>query len=174
MKTIRIALLVIIVTLSVQPIFAADWPTYRADAARSGYSSENLPEKLTVHWTLHPHNSPQPAWQAPDTRMPFDYAYHAVVSDGLLFYGSSADCAIHALNTSTGDERWLFITDSPVRFAPAIWKQRVYAVSDDGVLYCLSAPDGRLLWSKRGGPDERMILGNDRMVSKWPAMGQIL
>ena len=58
-----------------------------------------------------------------------------------------------ALDTETGREEWTFITDGPVRFAPAVWQDRLFIVSDDGYLYCLAAGDGELLWKKRGGPN---------------------
>jgi len=57
------------------------------------------------------------------------------------------------------------------KFAPAVWKDRIFVVSDDGFLYCLAIKDGKLLWKKRGGPDTDMILGNDRLISRWPARG---
>jgi len=103
--------------------------------------------------------------------MPFDRAYHTVVAGETLFFGSSADCKVYALDAATGAERWTFFTDSPVRFAPAVWKKRVFVVSDDGFLYCLSATDGKELWKVRGGPTDSMVLGNDRMISRWPARG---
>jgi outer membrane protein assembly factor BamB len=151
--------------------WAADWPQYRADAARSGYTSERLAADLSPRWIYKSRHNPRPAWLGDDTRMPFDYAYHTVVADGLLFFGSSADCKVYALDAATGEERWAFFTDAPVRFAPAVWKDRLFVVSDDGCLYCLSAKRGALLWKKRGGPDDSMLLGNDRMVSRWPARG---
>ena len=43
--------------------------------------------------------------------------------------------------------------------------------SDDGCLYCLAAKNGELLWKLRGGPKPDMFLGNDRMISRWPARG---
>jgi SAM-dependent methyltransferase len=52
-----------------------------------------------------------------------------------------------------------------------VWEDRVFAVSDDGFLYCLAAKDGALLWKRRGGPTDSMLLGNGRMVSRWPARG---
>ena len=42
-----------------------------------------------------------------------------------------------------------------MRFAPAVWKDRVYAASDDGYLYCLAAKDGSLINKWRGGPVRR-------------------
>ena len=149
----------------------ADWPTYRGDARRSGYTASELPAKLSLRWTYKARHAPQPAWSGRDTRMPFDRAYHTVIADGRLYFGSSVDCKVYALNAATGAELWTFVTDAPVRFAPAVWEDRVFVVSDDGHLYCLAARDGGLRWRLRGGPTDSMLLGNGRMVSRWPARG---
>jgi outer membrane protein assembly factor BamB len=103
--------------------------------------------------------------------MPFDRAYHVVTAGGRLFFGSSADCKVYALDMATGDEHWSFFTNGPIRFAPAVWKDRLFVTSDDGFLYCLATEDARLLWKLRGGPNDSMVLGNDRMTSRWPARG---
>ena len=66
---------------------------------------------------------------------------------------------------------WEFFTEGPVRFAPAGWQDRIFVASDDGWLYALARDDGRLLWKHRGGPDDSRILGNDRVISHWPARG---
>ena len=152
-------------------VAAADWPTYRADGRRSGYTAEALSAKLSPRWVYRPRHAPRAAWSGRDTRMPFDLAYHAVIADGRVFFGSSADGKVYALEAASGAERWTFFTGAPVRFPPAVWKDRLFAASDDGFLYCLGAEDGRLLWKLRGGPDESMVLGNDRMTSRWPARG---
>ncbi len=150
---------------------AADWPTYRGDAARSGYTAEALPAELSLRWTYRPSHRPQPAWSGRDTRMPFDRAYHPVVADGLLFFGGSADDKVYALDAAGGTQRWTFFTAAPVRFPPTVSDGRVFACSDDGFLYCLAAGDGRLLWKLRGGPADDVMLGNGRVVSRWPARG---
>lgn len=149
---------------------AADWPMYRGDAARSGYTVESLPAKLSQAWIYRPAHAPTPAWPR-DERMMFDRAHDVVVADGLLFFGSAADCRVVALDAVTGQEKWTFFADAPIRFAPAVWKDRVFVVSDDGCLYCLAAADGSLQKKWRGDPSEEMILGNGRMVSRWPARG---
>lgn len=149
---------------------AADWPMFAADAGRSGYTPEALPARLALQWTYHAAHAPTPAWPRSD-RQPFDLAYHPVVARGLLYFGSSVDGKIYALDAASGKEQWSFFTGGPVRFAPAVWRDRLFVASDDGYLYCLATADGKLLWQRRGGPDRAMVLGNDRLVSQWPARG---
>jgi outer membrane protein assembly factor BamB len=149
---------------------AADWPMFAGNGARSGFTPDELPASLALQWTCQAAHAPMPAWPRSD-RQPFDRAYQPVVARGMLYFGSSADCKVYALDAATGKERWSFFTGGPVRFAPAVWQDRLFVASDDGFLYCLSADDGKVLWQRRGGPDVRMILGNDRMISQWPARG---
>ena len=150
---------------------AADWPTYRGDARRGGYTPDRLPAALALRWTYTPRHPPQPAWSGRDTRMPFDRTHHVAVDDGRLFFGSSVDCKVYALEASTGRELWSVFTGGPIRFAPAVWRGRVYVVSDDGFLTCLSAEEGKRLWRIRGGPTGAQFLGNGHMISRWPARG---
>ena len=153
---------------------AADWPQYRGGPARGGYTAEALPARLSLCWVRHARHAPCPAWRGRSfarSRMRFDWSYSAAVANGVLCFGSSADCKVYALDAATGRMRWSFFTGGPVRFAPAFWKDRVFAVSDDGFLYCLKAQDGALLWKLRAGPDADRLLGNGRMVSRWVARG---
>ncbi len=149
---------------------AASWPAYRGGAGRGGYTAEQPPAKLSLRWTYQPAHPPAPAWPS-EPRMPFDRAYHVVADGERVYFGSSADCKVYALDAATGRERWTFFTGGPVRFAPVLWKDRLFAASDDGWLYCLSAKDGKLVWKRRGAPSGRMVLGNGRMISKWPVRG---
>ena len=163
--------LVLLVVSLIGSARAADWPQVRLDARRSAAATESLPAELLLQWKYQPRHAPRPAWSGRDTRMPFDRVYHTVIADGTVFFGSSADDKVYALDAASGEQRWTFFTGGPVRFAPALWRGRVFVVSDDGVLYCLAAEDGRVLWQLRGGPADSMVLGNERMISRWPARG---
>ncbi|NQV36108.1 MAG: PQQ-binding-like beta-propeller repeat protein [Phycisphaeraceae bacterium] len=163
--------IVLFLLLMAQTLQASDWPMYRADAARTGYTSDPLPARLKISWVRKADHAPQPAWSGRDTRMPFDLTFQPVASGGLVFFGNSVDGTVYALNGKTGREQWRFVTEGPVRFAPAIWQDRLFVVSDDGVLYCLAAGDGTLIWKKRGGPNPDMVWGNDHLISRWPARG---
>ena len=167
----RIILATLIIGLVCGTAQAGDWPAYRADAARSGYTPETLPAKLSLRWIHQPRHKPRPAWSGLDTRMPFDHTFHPVIARGTLYFASSADGKVYALDAETGKQRWAVFTDGPVRFAPALWENHLFVTSDDGYLYCLAADSGRTLWKIRGGPEDRKLLGNGRMISRWPARG---
>lgn len=148
---------------------AGDWPQWRYDAQRSNAAPDDLPAKLSLHWvrTLPPL---VPAW--PDQpKMLFDAAYEPIVVGQRLVVGSSHDGSVTAYDTRTGGQAWTYFADGPVRFAPSAWEDRIYFASDDGYLYCLAAKDGSLVWRFRGGPSDRKVLGNERLISTWPARG---
>ncbi|PIZ48374.1 MAG: hypothetical protein COY42_06640 [Armatimonadetes bacterium CG_4_10_14_0_8_um_filter_66_14] len=163
------ALVLSLLALSPLCLPAADWPAYRHDFARSGVTTEQLPSPLHLQWT-HAAKPPRPAWPEPGrelNKLAFDYAYDTVVANGLLYFGSSADYQVHCLDLNTGQQRWSFVTEGPVRFAPVVEDGRLFVASDDGYLYCLSAADGKLLWKFYGGPKPDRVMGNEQLVSRW-------
>jgi len=148
----------------------ADWPQYRNDAARSGYSNETLDKELSLSWVRKTDRKPHRAWVGRSlarSRMKFDWIYSPVISDGKLYFGSSADHKIYCLDAVDGKEIWTFFTEGPVRLAPAVHGGHVYVGSDDGYLYCMDKNNGALKWKFRAGPTDEKIIGNSRMVSRW-------
>jgi len=151
---------------------AADWPQWRYDAGRSGYSPDALPAELELHWTREL-PKPQVAWPT-EARKQFDATYEPVVAGRTLFVGSPNDGSVRAFDTETGEQEWQFYTDGPVRFAPVAANGKVYAASDDGRLYCLDAGTGQPRWTFRAAPSDRPDLrhiGNNRLVSCWALRG---
>ena len=159
---------------------AADWPTYQHDYARTGVARESLLAPFTDGWVHRYRHAPRPAWRGEakwdgynkvydlKSRQIFDYAYHPVIADGLLYYGSSADDKIYCLDATTGEQRWTFFTEGPVRLAPTIAEGRVFVGSDDGHAYCLDAKSGTLVWKTQLGLRDYRIPGNSRIISRWP------
>ena len=159
------------------PCLPADWPMYGHDPARSATTSESLAFPLSKLWSYEPSQPPRPAWPEPGKelhRMDFDYAFQPVAAGGLLYFGSSADDTVRALNAATGELVWSFTSGGPVRFAPAIARGKAYVGSDDGWLYSLDARTGKPVWTFRAAPEDRQLLGNGRLISRWPLRTGVL
>ncbi|NIP98501.1 MAG: PQQ-binding-like beta-propeller repeat protein, partial [Akkermansiaceae bacterium] len=162
-----------------QAAAAAEWPTYRHDNRRSGVSAEELAFPLEPRWT-HRGGTPRQAWSGPakwdaysgnaglQSMRNFDPCHYLTIANGLAYYGSSHDNAVHALDAATGEERWVFFAEAPVRLPPTIFEGAAYVGSDDGFLYALDAGSGDLLWKDRGSPEERRIPSNASLISLWP------
>lgn len=151
---------------------AGDWPQYRYDVGRTAASADSLPESLHLAWTREL-PAPRPAFPT-ELRLRYDATYEPVVLAKTMFVPSMVTDSVTALDTETGDQRWQFTTEGPVRFAPVAWQGKVYFVSDDGHLYCVAADDGKLVWKFRGLPtdrEDRRVIGNERLISLYPARG---
>jgi outer membrane protein assembly factor BamB len=112
-----------------------------------------------------------PAWED-QPKLEFGTVYRPVcIPTGIVVVGSSQTDRVSGFDLASGEERWRFTCDGPVRLPLAVWKERVYFVSDDGYLYCLDGRRGELLWKVRGGPSDDKVLGNERLISTWPARG---
>jgi len=153
------------------------WLTQRCDNRRSGVTAMQLPDNLHLQWVHQSGHKPMPAWPVPLRefhRMPFDYSYQMVSAGGILLYGSSADCKLYALEVSSGKVLWEFYTGGPIRFSPSIYNGSVYLAGDDGFVYCLGLESGELLWNRRIGPRDDCVIGNDRVISRWPLRSGVM
>jgi outer membrane protein assembly factor BamB len=156
---------------------AGDWPAGGHDAQRSSKTDEALSFPMRMEWRYVSPQPPRVAWPEPVkvlNRLDFDYAPQPVVARGIVCFGSSADDTIRALDVNTGAEKWHFTTGGPVRFAPHIADEKVYAAADDGYAYCLDAATGKSVWTFRAAPADERMLGNERMISRWPCRTGVL
>lgn len=147
---------------------ADDWPMWRHDPGRTGASPLAMPEDLDLLWVRNL-DPLAPAWRNP--RLGFDHAVEPVAAGDLIFVGSNRDDSVSAFDAATGELRWRTFAGGPVRFAPAIYRDRLFVASDDGFLYALRQDDGRTLWKYRAAPSMRRVLGNGRLISAWPVRG---
>ncbi|MHB8996154.1 MAG: outer membrane protein assembly factor BamB family protein [Armatimonadota bacterium] len=174
----RMFLLMFLLILPTAASLADDWPTYNHDMSRSGVTAENLTVPLTAQWIHQPAGAPSPGWADPQPvpvegileppKVKFDDSFYPSAAEGFVFYGSSTENCVRALDAATGAKRWVFFTGGPVRLTPTYSDGKLYFGSDDGFVYCLKAADGALLWQHRVGPTNEHVLGHGRMISLWP------
>ncbi|MHC5056422.1 MAG: outer membrane protein assembly factor BamB family protein [Planctomycetota bacterium] len=149
---------------------AADQAVPHGNPRRTGWVPHNLKPPYRVAWVYADRHRPRPAWREPGwepQRIDFDYAYAVSAAGGLVYFGSSADHALHALYLGTGRVRWTFFTEGPVRLAAEFHGGRVLFGSDDGCLYCLDGTTGRLVWKTRLGIPDKRLIGNEQLISRW-------
>ena len=145
------------------------WTAAPLRVVRRSLAAPDADAPLQLHW-VRQLPAALPAWPE-QPKLVFDLAPRPVAHGNIVLIGSTRTDSLTALDIETGAELWRFCTNGPVRLAPAVWQDRVYCASDDGFLYCLDVNTGGLVWKFRGGPSERRILGNDRLISTWPARG---
>jgi len=104
----------------------------------------------------------------------YDPVFHVIVAGESVYFGSSADDSVHCLDAATGEERWTYCTDGPVRIAPTYSDGNVYFGSDDGHAYCVRASDGRLVWKFSPRGDGRLVLNNGHLIPFSPCRTGVL
>ncbi len=165
---------------------SADWPTYRRDNARSGFTPEALSFPLQESWVYRSRRPPRLAWPGPSKwdgwhkirglkdRMLFDRVFHVAVGSNRVTFGSSTEDKLVCVDAKSGVHLWTTYVEGPVRLAPTLARGKVYFGSDDGYAYCVRAEDGRLVWRHRVGPSDRRLPGNGRMISLWPVRSGVV
>ncbi len=157
--------------------WAGDWPTYRGNNSRNGWSGETVSGDLHLQWTYIPTHGPVPAWPVPAEEMArnhSDNAFHTTIAGGNVYFGSSVTNEVVCLDLASGNRKWSFYAQGPVRFAPTVYEGKVYFGSDDGYVYCLDGQNGKQVWNYRAGISDEKVIGNGRMISLWPVRTSVL
>lgn len=104
------------------------------DCSRSGATSVRLQPPFERKWyRLFPDEGIQSGVQP-------------VIASGRVFLGTLAG-RLHAMDTETGEDVWVFQAGGPILHAAAVDEDRVFFGSGDGLVQAVSASRGKLLWS---------------------------
>ena len=111
---------------------SSDWPMYRHDAERSGFTPVVGPKYNFTKWTF----------QTGDIVLS-----SPAVANGMVYFGSN-DSKVYALDMWTGGLIWSFSTGSAgIYSSPAVAYGIVYIGANDNKTYALNAITGELIWS---------------------------
>jgi outer membrane protein assembly factor BamB len=137
---------------------AGDWPTYRSDNARSGAAKSDLRPDLSMAWEVK-------------LTPPLSTTTTAA---GLTFVSEVDQHALHAFDAVTGKPAWRFIAGGRVDSPPTYWQGRVYFGGKDGLVYCLRAKDGAVIWKFQAAPTPLTRGAWEMTESVWPVHGSVL
>jgi outer membrane protein assembly factor BamB len=135
-----------------------DWPTYRHDAARSGFTNQPLLPSLASAWSVK-----------------LGGKLSAPTIEGGRVYVAQVDAhTLHALDAETGTSIWKYTAGARVDSPPTVSQGRVYFGGKDGFVYCLRASDGALVWRFQAAPADRRHFAFEQLESVWPVHGSVL
>jgi outer membrane protein assembly factor BamB len=155
------------------PALAADWPTMRGDAQRSGFCAEFPTGKLEMAWRKElwregtgtraevivgggraffgTYTGRMYAWDAATGEERWHVeaegpvGHSAALADGTLFFGSM-DKRLRAVDSANGKLHWDFVADEGIWTAPLVAGGKVFFGARDGVFYAVNVSDGKLAW----------------------------
>jgi outer membrane protein assembly factor BamB len=137
---------------------ATDWPTYRHDRNRSGFTNSEVSPNL------------QPGWE---TKLGGRLT-SVVIANGQLYVSQIDQHTLYALDASSGEQNWAFTAGGRIDSPPTVWQGRVLFGSADGWVYCLRATDGALAWRFRAAPMDMRLTAYEQLESVWPVHGSVL
>lgn len=80
-----------------------------------------------------------------------------IAADGGRVYAASGFGAVIALDPATGNRIWEKNLSVPIRVAPTAAMDRLFVLTVEGKLFCLSTIDGAELWVVRGLPQQASL-----------------
>ena len=138
---------------------SADWPTYRADAKRSGSNRQaNVPRRLQKEW---------------ETAIGGRLTQPTVVA-GKVFVSAVDRHTIYAFDAAGGEPLWKFIAGGRVDSSPTYHEGLLLFGASDGRVYCLDASSGELAWRFLAAPHDRRMVAFGQPESPWPVHGTVL
>jgi outer membrane protein assembly factor BamB len=138
---------------------ALDWPTYRANARRSGATKAVVPATGKLLWEQNP-------------RVGFEPTAPVAAGDMVALAGD--DGRVLCLDAADGGARWTAWTGGRVFAAPTFADGRVFVGSSDGYVYALDPFNGRQLWRFRAAPVPRYTRTYGYLMSTWPVNSGVL
>ncbi|MFA4955851.1 MAG: PQQ-binding-like beta-propeller repeat protein [Candidatus Methanoperedens sp.] len=125
----RKILCLLLLSMLITPVFAADWSMFKNDVSHSGYTGDAVNTPLTLKWTKN---------------LGFETDSSPVIVNDVLYIGTTF--GISALDAKNGKELWKYQTNSFVESVPAVSNGIIYFGANDKRFYAIDAKDGTLKW----------------------------
>jgi outer membrane protein assembly factor BamB/ubiquinone/menaquinone biosynthesis C-methylase UbiE len=135
-----------------------EWPTYRHDAQRSGFTRRSVPAVLHRKWQVDVGGK----------------LTSPTVAGGKVFVASVDEHRVCAMNADSGRSMWDFTAGARVDSPPTLYANQAIFGCRDGYVYSLRASDGALAWRLRAARAERRITARGQLESASPVHGSVL
>lgn len=144
-----------------------DWPMFRHDQSRGNFNSNtSITSELKLSWSSNLGKSDHAFSTMMERRTGLT---SASIAYGIAFVADIDSNCIIATDISTGKIIWQKAMPTRVDFAPSIFNGMCFLAGKDGWVYCLDAKTGASIYQVLGAPKERLIGGQEKLESMWPA-----
>ena len=135
-----------------------EWPTYRGDVQRSGFTRRSVPAELHRAWQVD---------VGGELTSP-------TAAGGKVFVASVEGHRVCAIDADSGRSAWEFTAGARVDSPPSIYANRAIFGCRDGYVYSLRTSDGSLAWRLQAARTERLITVCGQLESASPLHGSVL
>ena len=115
---------------------SAEWPTVAANAQRTSWTPEEVRGQL------------RPEWYKPFE--PYIPPHVQIIAANNTLYISTAN-GLYALDSTTGNEKWVYATEFPLGHSPTVYNGVAYVGGLDRKIHAVNATTGAGLWTFSGG-----------------------
>lgn len=140
------------------PATASDWPAYRRSGTRGAVNSAAMSANIVETWEMKV--GPRPT--AP------------VIVGSSVYLASQDTHMVYALDVANGKTQWAFTAGGTIDSPPTYYRGMLLVGGRDGIVYCLRASDGALVWRFDGLPSKRLVCDRGQLESAWPVNGSLL
>ena len=134
------------------------WPIYRGGMERRGYQSVPLADGLKQQWVARPGGALTPP----------------VIAGGRIFVAAKDAHTVFGIDAASGKAAWTHVAGGRIDSAPTWAAGRLVFGGRDGLVYCLDATSGELIWTFRAAPADIQITAFEQPESAWPVSGSVL
>ncbi|NOX55667.1 MAG: PQQ-binding-like beta-propeller repeat protein, partial [Planctomycetes bacterium] len=162
-------------SVAVAAVGGTAWPMARCDAARSAGTSAVAPAKLESIWQRR---IPLPDLSTPLARNWREYLNPPLTGPtvaGAVVAAAVMDAnQVVGLELATGKLLWRVTAGARIDSPPTLYRGVCLFGAHDGLVYAVSARDGRLRWKLRIAPRAQRMVSYGKVESPWPAVGSVL
>ena len=135
-----------------------DWPTFRHDNLRSGFTQAEVPWQPRLAWT---------------TKLGGKLT-SLVSAGGRVYVAQPETHQVFCLDAESGQVLWSYQAGGRVDSPPSVSGGIAVFGCHDGWVYALRTVDGELTWRFRAAPRDLRLVEDGRLASVWPVHGSVL
>ncbi|MDP6635488.1 MAG: PQQ-binding-like beta-propeller repeat protein [Phycisphaerae bacterium] len=151
------------------------WSSFRGNATRSSSAGCDISSKPNVVWSKKLTARKIVGTVQRDWKSFLNTRLTAPITAGDLVIMADIDHnELIAVDASSGNVKWRFMTGGRMDTAPTLYKGVCLAGDRTGYVYAIKAKTGKLIYKLRIAPSEKRMVSYGKVESVWPVIGGVM